>query len=89
MVRFLGAGARLYLVMETRFWSWQMPKCGECGIEMKPLFSSFYCPDEDKPDHGKVDIVKAGNQFLGGTMTLKEFQDMWRKYAIGLPPLTN
>jgi len=54
-------------------------KCDVCGGEMKPLFSTLFCPDEDKPDHGKTSTRAYAERFLLGNLSLDEFEAIWKK----------
>lgn len=46
---------------------------------MKPLFQSFYCPGEDKPDHGKVDMSAACKKFMTGEINAEKLIELWKK----------
>lgn len=54
-------------------------KCPVCEGPMKPLFQSFYCPDEDKPDHGKLTMQQVGQKYSRGAINLDEFVELWKK----------
>lgn len=53
-------------------------KCPVCEGPMKPLFQSFYCPDEDKPDHGKSAENSPAAQYARGWLTMEQFEKLWR-----------